>query len=686
MAYDEDTVILGQVEQNKGLLQFPRMGPRKVDLSLLINRLNYLNFRGEPVLFQLRHRRHDNIIVKSAIPQPCRDDELECLWVDGDEADDGRLRAYAVVSLIINDGQRLTQVKPELISMDGRRVTVRLPKECCEAQSRAIKRFRCSDISVSVVCNSAVYRGCLVDFNAFYFRVELKAIPPQTFDWVSSQVPLSVTLNNSSGDVIYIGDCRIARQGVGEEARDYVLEPIRSMCPRFRAKEFRSERREFLPKLNVVFVHPVTQKKMNLKMADLSGTGFSLTEHHEEATLLPGMVLRDVGIQLTNRSKLTCTVQVVHRILHGNSPMVHVGLAILDINTQQHMELVSMLHQAKDPDTYVSAQVDPEVLWDLFFETGFIYPEKYVSLAHNKDAFKENYTRLYTDHPTIARHFVHMEYGKVLGHFSMLRLFEKTWFNHHHAAVHHQRKSGLLVLDRMSEYINDTHRMFSSHIRYNGGFYRADNRFPVKFFGGFAEKMKNPKVCHVDNFGYLSYEAVPAHSDWGSDGRLELAKARAADLEDLQGFYEKVSNGLLLDAFDLTPEALLNNTLDEEYRKAGFNREIHRLAVKKNGELKAVILVNRTDIGLNFSELTNATKIFVVDSSGFKKNEFHVIMMLIAMKFNLVRFPLLVYPLSYLDAACIPYEKVYSCNIMSLYYWDEYMRYMREFMKKAKVH
>jgi hypothetical protein len=686
MAYDEDTVILEQAGQNKGLLPFPRMEPRKVDLSLLINRLNCLNFRGEPVLFQLRHRRHDNIIVKSAIPQPCRGDELECLWLDGDEADGGRLRSYDVVSLAINDGQRLTQVQPELISMDGLRVSVRLPQVCCEAQSRAIKRFRCSGINVSVVCNSAIYRGQLVDFNAFCFRVALRAIPPQTFDWVGSQIPLTITLSNGDGEVIYVGDCRIVRQGSGEETRDYVLEPTRSMCPRYKAKEFRSERQEFLPKLNVVFVHPITQKMMNLKMVDLSGTGFSLTEHHEEATLLPGMVLRDVGIQLTNRSKLICTAQVIHRTLKKSTPMVHVGLAILDINTQQHMELVSMLQQAKDPDTYVSAQVDPEVLWDLFFETGFIYPEKYVTLAENKDAFKENYTRLYTDHPTIARHFVHMEYGRVLGHFSMLRLFEKTWFNHHHAAVHHQRKSGLLVLDRMSEYINDTHTMFSSHIRYNGGFYRADNRFPVKFFGGFAEKMKNPKACHVDNFGYLSYEAGPIHDDWGSDGSLELVKARSVDLEDLQGYYDKVSGGLLLDAFDLTPEALSCNTLDEEYRKAGFRREIQRLAVKKNGELKAVVLVNRTDIGLNFSELTNATKVFVVDSGGFKKNDFKVIMALVAMKYNLERFPLLVYPVTYLDTARITYEKVYSCNIMSLRYWDEYMRYMREFMKKAKVH
>jgi hypothetical protein len=570
--------------------------------------------------------------------------------------------------------------------MNGRRIAVRLPKESSEAKSRAIKRFRCQDIDVGIICNSAVYSGRLIDFNSFYFRVELKAVPPQTFDWISSQIPLSVTLKNISNDIIYVGDCRIVRQGEGEDQRDFVLEPIRSMCPRFKAKEFRSERHEFFPKLNAVFIHPITQKTMNLKMVNLSGTGFSLSEHYDEAMLLPGMVLNDVGIQLTNRSRLTCTAQVIHRTLNKNSPMVLIGLAILDINTQQHMELVSMLQQAKDPDTYVSAEVDPEVLWDLFFETGFIYPEKYVALAERKEEFRANYTRLYAEHPTIARHFVHMEYGRVLGHFSMLRLFEKTWFNHHHAAVQHQRKSGLLVLDRMSEYINDTHSMFSSHIRYNGGFYRADNRFPVKFFGGFADKMQNPKACHVDDFAYLNYDAISVPRDWDSGGKLELTKARQGDLEELQGFYEKSSGGLLLDAFDLVPEAVHSNTLDEEYRKAGFQREIHRLAVKKDGEIIAIILVNRTDIGLNFSELTNATKLFVLDNVRFKKADFNVVMMLIAMKFNIDGFPLLVYPKEYVEIANIPSDKVYCCNIMSLRYWDDYMRYMRDFMKRAKVH
>jgi hypothetical protein len=680
----DEQVVPGAPEN---LRPFPVPGRQQragLDQSQLINRLNRLNFKSEPLLVHLRHKLHGNALIRQAIPQPCLDEELECRWVDPEDADDIRLKGYGLERLVLADGQRVVQIEPCLVSIDGRQMTVRLPTSCSESLPRSVRRHQCEGVKANIVANSAIYEGYLVDFTALSFRVNLLARPPQSFDWISSKVPVNVSLHNGQG-VIYVGDCKIVRQTHGEESRDYVLQPTRMQTPRFRAREFRSSRYELMPCPNAVFTHPVTHRTMSLKLIDISGAGFALGESIHESTLLPGMVLKKMAIALTSRTLMECTAQVIHRTPVEGSDIVKVGMALVDIDNLDHMELVSLLQQAKDPDTYVSNKVDLETLWDFFFETGFIYPEKYATMVENREAFNATYAKLYTEHPTIARHFIHMEHGRILGHFAMLRLFEKTWVNHHHAALHHKRKSGLLVLDRMSEYINDTHAMHSAHIRYNAGYYRSDNKFPVRFFGGFAEKMKNPKACSVDDFGYLSFHGMPTAGDWDDDGRWELAKVRRGDLEDLQGFYEKASGGLMLDAIDMTPEAIDRNTLSEEYAKAGFRREVHRLAVRKNGELKAVVAVNRTDIGMNFSELTNATQMLVVDGTGFSKRDFGLMMSLVAVKFGLERIPLLVYPLDYLAKAGIPYEKTYSFNVMSLHFWDEYMRYLRDFMKKAKV-
>lgn len=680
-----DEQAMPSVPENLRPFPVPARQPKaEMDQGQLINRLNRLNFKQEPLLVHLRHKLHGNALLRHAVPQPCLDEQLECLWVDPEDADNVRLQGYELERLVLADGQRVVQIEPRLVSISGRQITVRLPNKCHESLPRSIRRHRCDSVMASIVANSAIYEGQLIDFNALYFRVELRANPPQSFDWIGTQVPVNVTLHNGQG-VIYVGDCKIIRQTHGEERREYVLQPTRHQVPRFRSREFRSVRYELLPCPNAVFEHPVTHRTMNLKLVDISGAGFALAEPFQEATLLPGMVLKKMAIALTSRSLMECTAQVIHRTPIQGSDNVKVGLALVDIDNLDHMELVSLLQQAKDPDTYVSSKVDLETLWDFFFETGFIYPEKYASLAENKEVFKDTYAKLYTEHPTIARHFIHMEHGKILGHFAMLRLFEKTWVNHHHAALQHKRKSGMLVLDRMSEYINDTHAMHSAHIRYNAGYYRTDNKFPVRFFGGFAEKMSNPRACSIDEFGFINFQGVPTTDAWDDNGRWELSKVRRGDLEDLQGFYQKASGGLMLDAIDMTPESLDQNTLSEEYAKAGFRREVHRLAIKKNGELKAVVAVNRTDIGLNFSELTNATKLLVLDGTGFSKRDFGLMMSLVAVKFGMERFPLLVYPQAYLTNAGIPCERTYAFNVMSLHFWDDYMRYLRDFMKKAKI-
>lgn len=680
----EDIANPTQTARNVHSFPTTPLRQQRVSLSQLINKLNRLNFNEEPVIFNLKHRKHGHTIAMQAHPRPCMDAELECNWLEEEEGNDQRLQSYDLTNFTMTDGQKLIQVEPSLVSINARQITVRLPEESLEARARTFKRYKCPDIKAKVVANSAVYHGSLLDFNAFYLRVALQADSPQTFDWINGNIPINLTLADTSR-VVYVGDCNIVRHTNGRTQREYVLKPSRNQFPRFQAREHRSERRDLLPNLNVAFTHPITRKTISLKMVDISGAGFALIEPYAEATLLPGMILEDVGIYLTSRSKLSCTAQVIHRAQLPDSNLVKVGLALLDIDPMEHMELVSLLQQAKDPGTYVSNRVDTDALWDFFFETGFIYPQKYASMVDHKDEFKETYAKLYTQHPKIARHFIHMEHNRILGHFAMLRLYEKTWCLHHHAALGGYRKSGLLVLDRICEFINDTHFIDSANTQYTTGFYRTNNKFPVKFYGGATEYMNNPKACSIDDFAYLKFEMTPTDDDWDTEGRWELTATRKGDLVDLRGYYEKVSGGLMLDAFDLTPESMGTCSLPEEYANSGFKREVHLMSIRKNGELKAILAINKTDIGLNFSDLTNAMQVFVVDGCGFKQKDFKFMLSLAALKFQIKKFPVMVFPTAYMTNNDIPFEKTYRCNIISSQSWDDYMRYLRSFLKRARV-
>jgi hypothetical protein len=655
---------------------------RKVPLSQLINKLNHSNFRDEPVLVTLKHKRYGNDLTLQAQPQPCFDEILECRWLEHD-GDDQRFNNYDLVKVVLTDGRCSVQIAPKIVNIDSKQVTCRLPEESQETTSRAIRRYRGQNVDVQLTSNGVSFPGELIDYSGFCFRVALQAEPPLSFDWINKSIPVNVTLSRD-GETIYTGDCSILREGTGHDAREFVLKPNRTQVQRFKAKEFRPERRELIPNPTLVIKHPLTGKTVSLKINDLSGTGFGVVEPQGESVLLPGMVLPEVEIHFTNRFHMMCKAQVIHRQQQGD--YLYSGLGILDIDIQDHLDLVGMLYQAKDPDTLISNRLDLDALWDFFFETGFIYPSKYQQVADNKDQFKETYRKLYEGNPTIARHFTHMDHGQIQGHFAMLRLYEKTWVNQHHAALPHSNNAGLIVMARMTEFINEVYSLRSSNFLYSSGYYRSNNKFPVRFFGRFAKKMDNPGICSVDPFAFISFEAHSLGPDREVDGRWELAKTTVADLEDLNGFYNQASGGgMSLAATDMLPESLQGGTLKEEYAKSDFRRELHRISVRRNGELKAVIAVNITDVAMNLSELSNAVHIYIVDGSGFSKKDLRLIMSLIAVKFNLDRYPAMIYPCEFLEKIEIPAEKIYNFMTVNLAYWDDYMRYTTEFLKKAKL-
>jgi hypothetical protein len=438
-----------------------------------------------------------------------------------------------------------------------------------------------------------------------------------------------------------------------------------------------------MPNPTLVFKHPLSGRTVTLKVIELSGTGCSVMEPANNSVLLPGLVLPEVWLHFSGRIKLPFRAQIIHRLDKGNAVLS--GVAILDIDIQDHLDLVAMLYSARDPDTIVSGRVDLDDLWDFFFETGFIYPSKYSLVAENKEQFKATYVKLYEESPTIARHFVHMDLGKIQGHFAMLRLYEKTWVNHHHAALHNSNKAGLIVMGRMTEFINDVYSLRANNFLYSAGYYRCDNKFPVRFFGGFVEKMNNPQVSSADIFELITHEAHALRDDWEADGRWQLARTTVADLVELNGYYNKVSGGLTLSATDMQPEDLVGGTLSAEYSKFGFRRELHRLSVRKDGMLKAIVAVNLAETGLNLSELSNITQIYLVDNYGFTRKDFELLLSLIALKFGLSRIPVMVFGKGTLERIGIGVEKTYHLMVVNISCWDEYMRYTQEFLKKAKL-
>jgi len=655
---------------------------KAVSKNQLINKLNFINFQDSTLLINLKHRNYHTPLTLLARPQPCLGDELDCSWVKL-EKDLQALDFYEFQNILIPDGQNLISLEPDLIRMDKKVIRLLLPDKGFEVSSRTVRRHASKGIRAQLIQNSTIFSGTLVDFNACSLKIELKAAPPQSFEWINSEASVNLILSDHK-ETYYSGECKIIRQNANRKTRVYILKPLVYEIQRFKHKEFRSHRYQLTPSPNVLFRHPFTNKMFDLKVVDLSGSGFAVEENQNNAVLLPGMILPELELSFANSFNIKCRAQVVYRKSiktekEGN--WIKCGVALLDINIQDHAKLISILQQTKNGNSYFCNRVSLDELWNFFFETGFIYPDKYEHIEKNKHQIKATYEKLYNSDSNITRHFIYRDNGRIMGHMAMLRYYKKTWLIHHHAARKSAlNKAGLIVLDQIGRMGNNSHRLDSLHMDYLICYYRPENKFPSRVFGGAANSIHDPKGCSIDTFAYYHHRCnltrvASLPESW------QLTDVSEIDLLELENFYEHVSGGLMLDATDLRLNRLSIDKLSEEYEHLGLKRERQLFALRHENQLKALVMVNLTDLGLNLSDLTNCIKIFVVDQKALSTNILNAALDVLATKFQKTNMPALLYPATYADQQGIAYEKRYNLWAFSLRFSDQYFKYINRLLR-----
>ena len=655
---------------------------KEVGKTQLINKLNFVNFQDGTILITLKHGQYDKEISLKATPRPCNSDTVECLWVD-DQNIKKIIQSYEFRNLLIPNSQKPLKVVPELLRIDEKGISFLLPDSGTEITSRKARRYACQGICAQLIQNSSVFSGTLMDFNGYSFNVKLKAVPPQTFEWLNPVHSANIILSDGAV-TIYSGECKIIRYFQGLNTRNYILQPLTQEIQRFKQKEYRSERYKLTPSPNITFQHPFTKRRVDLKIVDLSGSGFSVEEDERRTTLLPGMILPELSLNFSNNYKIKCSAQVVFRkpVVESNGDKwIKSGVALLDMDIQDHLKLIALLHQAKNKNSYICNHVDLDALWNFFFETGFIYPDKYAVLQKNKKQIKETYAKIYTRNPHIARHFIYQDKGTIYGHMAMIRFYENAWMIHHHAARKSSaKKAGLIVLDQIGRMINDSHHLYSLHMDYALCYYRPDNKFPSRMFGGAAKSIKDPKGCSLDGFACFhvnnrSRSTPDLPESW------RISETQPEDLQELADFYDHTSGGLMLEAIDLKPEKMNCTDLSNEYRQLGLTRDRHLYSLKKNGQLKAVLLANLSDIGLNLSDITNCIKVFVTNKAEFSAGILQAAISKVADITGKEDFPTLLYPAAFADEQKIPYDKIYNLWVLNLRYSDPYFKYLGRLLR-----
>ena len=649
------------------------------DQKKLVNKLNHINFTDGHISIIFNYDITGEQILIKVYPQPCIKDELICRLDIETDSDD--LENCNPAYLMIEDGYTTILAATEIISKVDNQIVITIPEKCYSITKRRTKRYRCADITCKVIQGDFNAPGMLIDFTPSGLGIKLTGNKNMKRLDEEKSVLINIAQN---GVKLFSGLCKCIRNDMDLPEGRMVFVPLNNQMALFPKREKRNLRQQIVPSFLMSFKHPFFKGTVERDIFDISNAGFSIRDKIDEETLLPGMIISKITIVYAGILKIDCSVQVVYRQEDPENNAVQCGLAILDIDVHSYSKLNHILGTYLDSNARVSNEVDMDALWEFFFETGFIYGEKYEHIQSHRETFKETYRKLYQDNPDIARHFVYEKNGKIFGHIALVHAYKPSWIIHHFAARRMgNRLPGPAVLKQITQYISAYNRFPSAEMDYVFTYYQPDNKIIDRIFGRFARHLNDPKKSSLDTFSYLFFEKkaemekLPAN--WELSAEWELREAAISDIVKLKEFYENASGGLLLSAMGLE---IPSESLKKSFIKAGFKRDCRTYCLHFEGQQMAFFVVNQSDMGLNLSDLLNSIKIIVLEPDKLPWAKLSLAINKLSGVFAEEKIPLLIFPTSYLSSQNIAEEKQYALWILQLRYAsDDYLIYTDNMLK-----
>lgn len=643
-----------------------KQSSKRVKQKKFMNAVNYIHFiKGSLFVNGVNRTSGENYLLK-VFPEPCRSAEVTCRFQEESTFD---MKNLTIENLIIDDGKSIICMPLKVLEITNGHFSAQISTKGFAFSERQSRRFRSLMVKVRVKQGAHTAAGMLEDFSSNGFRIVLDEGGAYRYE-PSQDIEVELYKENT---IIYSGRCRLVR--TGDDPDSVVVTPCEDQRIVYKRRKLRNPRLNLVPTPKIVFVHPFSHQQAAYEISDITTSGFSVYEDADRALLIPGQIIHDVDILLAGSVRMSCDVQVVYsQKLKRN--IRRFGIAIIDMDMSTYSKLFDILSNADDVHANFTSNISMDSLWEFFFESGFIYPEKYVSLCQHRERFKRTYEVLYQKGREIFGYFTYQRNGTIYGHASIIKAYNRTWMIHHLAARPLEKKrTGLSVLKHILNYFDGLYRMPAVGMDYMIFYFRPENRFPDYFFGGFCRELNNPRACSMDQFAHLicrkqDDDALP-------DG-WKVQSASAHDIEELAEWYDEMSGGLMIKAFCLDPGSSRGESAEEMYARVGLKRKYSLVRISYKEQTKAIALIDESDIGVNLSDLLNSIKVFVRDSKGVPWDILSRAICEIAREaYEAEKFPVLIYPASYADQESVSYEKKYNLWALDARYGDDYSEHLK---------
>lgn len=641
----------------------------KINQRKFVNVLNFHNFVGNHIYVHALHVPLNEGFLIRVCPSPCMGNEVVFTLPDQNLL---AFDNFSLQDLVIDNGKTVTLMHMDVVHVSARSFTAVLGQSGTVYHSRKERRFPCRMVDAAIRVGETVYNGMLDEFTASSLRISLKDKTWRESDVAASPGSITVELSRED-EILFSGPSRLIR--TEKQAQTVVLAPMNIRQKKYNERKFRNTRLTLAPAPQAVFDHPFTGERSTYDICDITTSGFSVFVETDFSLIIPGMILPELQVIFAGGLSLACSAQVIYlKKQRGN--ITRVGFLITDMDPVTYTRLFNILTRADDPHSLASSKVPIDALWEFFFRSGFIYPEKYLCISRNKKHFKDTYQTLYHDCPEIFSSLTYQRNDQIYGHVSIVKAYPFAWMVQHLAALPMgSKRTGLFILKQMLNYLDGFHRMPSIAMKYLVFNYRPDNKFPNYFFGGVCNILNAPYMCSVDEFAYLSHRMTNRETTLPAGWSIRTCDSE--DIAALHGAYHRHSEGLMIETFGLEAD---DQTLWETYEKLGLMRKCRSYALTRNNERVCFFVVDQSDQGLNMSDLLNSIKV-IIPRPDPQYLPWHTVLAAlshIGKEYGTPDVVLQVFPSSYLDTAGVRYPKKYCMWIAKTSYFDPYYDAIRK--------
>lgn len=347
---------------------------------------------------------------------------------------------------------------------------------------------------------------------------------------------------------------------------------------------------------------------------EISSTGFSFAFDPTHDLFPPGARLSRIQLALDGRT-VTCSGSVRNiGPIAGNPHLVRCGVVFDELAPAERIHLADAVMRNRYPGLVDARELTFEQLWDFFRETRFVYPQKLAMLEPILPEVERTFAALRGPSDRIFKSLLYREGSAPIGYLSCVRGYRRTWVIQHLAGFTRARaRQAPQVLNAgVAEYIEH------NAIEYVKIYFRPENKWPSRVFGGFARRVNDPHRSDLRTFEHLVLPVdaqVPAQA-LAQD--IRVIEATSGDLAAVERHYVAAGESLLARSDDLTRSSLELSDVGGDFRQLGLVRRRVILLAMLGDVPAGAALCELTSPGVNLSELFSAARMAIFAQPGLE--------------------------------------------------------------------